>query len=404
MSTETVYVHPDLLMNEGELAFFRQYQHHNVSTLSLQIRPDASQKKVLQQISSRQKIQQKLPSFYQNEAIHYPPQLSLEQCSSEATASFKSSLFSGETMIDLTAGMGVDAYYFSLNFGQVIMVEADEMLADTTSHNLALLSAQSNIVIAKGLNAALFLQSYSGRADLIYIDPARRNEKGGKVFRLQDCEPDLLELLPRMFTISDHILIKTSPLLDISLACKSLQHVKNVYVTEYNRECKELLFELQRDHTDDYCIHAVNLDKKTNFSFYAQQEKQLKITCHVPEKFLYEPYACLLKGGGFNSISDQLQVKKLNPHTHLYTSAEIVHDFPGRIFEIVQIVKPSKEAISGAVSDKRAHLTVRNFPATVAELRKKWGITEGGDQYLFATTLCNDEKMILICKKATASK
>ncbi|MCC7028662.1 MAG: hypothetical protein IT257_00055 [Chitinophagaceae bacterium] len=399
INAKPVQVSHDLLMSDEELAFFRQYQHADISALSLQLKPQAIHRKLFYQISSRQKIQHKLPTFYHNCSIHYPAQISLEQCSSEATAQFKSSLFSGETMIDLTAGMGIDSYFFSQTFNKVIMVEADEKLASITSHNLAAISTQAHLSMVGGKSAEEFLQSYNGQADLIYIDPARRSDTGSKVFRLHDCEPDVLQLLPSMFAISRRILIKTSPLLDITLACKSLPGVKNVYVTEFNRECKELLFELERDFEGEYCIHAVNLDRNRHFSFFAEQERLLKIQYHMPETYIYEPNACLLKAGAFNSISQQLKVQKLHPHTHLYTAGTLHSNFPGRIFQAVQVLKPSKEALLRFLPEKKAHLTVRNFPASVAELRKKWQISEGGDIYLFATTLSNDEKAVLLCKK-----
>lgn len=403
---EKVSVHAAYTMDEESYQFFLKYQHEDIAALSLQLKPNTQQKALFQQIAHRQKIAHKLPSFYKEKQVYYPPQLSLEQCSSEKTASFKSTLFTGNTFIDLTAGMGVDSLYFSKHFQKGIIIEANESLAEITSHNLALLSDRQSLYIAKGIRAADFLDLYTEKADLIYIDPSRRNEHGNKVFRLQDCEPDVISLLPAMFRISNNLLIKTSPLLDISLACKSLKHVKDVYVVSLNNECKELLFVLQNQYEGDFQVHAVMLDTDKKFSFYAADEKKQTSTFSLPLNYLYEPDVSILKAGGFHAIQYQYPVYKLHVHSHLYTSQNLVSDFPGRVFKINAIVKPSKKELAKKWFDnqakpgiKKAHITIRNFPASVAELRKKWDIAEGGSDYLFVTTLSNGDKAVLICNK-----
>lgn len=399
LKAEQVKISNDFLMNEKELDFFHQHIHADIHDLLLKLKTTARQKEILQQIARRQNIKNKLPFFYRNMQIYYPQKVSLEQCSSEKTAIFKSTLFSGNTFIDLTAGMGIDSYYISGNFRNGILIEPNETLAHITSHNMAVSDKRGKISIVKGENAASFLKKYTEKTDLIYMDPSRRNEGGGKVFRLEDCEPDVVNLLPDLLRVSDRILIKTSPLLDIALACKSLQYVRNVYVLSLNNECRELLFDIENNYTGECNIHAVNLDNGSHFTFNATEEKRHGVEYTMPLKYLYEPGVSLLKAGAFNSIARKYAVSKLHTHSHLYTSAALVRDFPGRIFEIKTVMKAVKNDIQKSIQDKKANITIRNFPGSVAELRKKWQLAEGGEDYIFATTLCTNEKSVLLCNK-----
>ncbi len=391
-------------MDKSELDFFHQHIHADINKLLLKLKTTARQKEILQQIARRQNVRDKLPFFYSNTEIYYPKKISLEQCSSEKTAVFKSTLFSGDILLDLTAGMGIDGYYISDNFRKGILVEPDETLADITSHNMAVSGKTAKISIVKNENAASFLKKYTEKADLIYIDPSRRNEAGAKVFHLEDCEPDIVSLLPDLLQISNRVLVKTSPLLDIAMASKSLQYVRNVYVLSINNECRELLFDIENQYTGDYKIHAVNLDNNSCFTFSMAEEKSYHAEYAMPLRYLYEPGVSILKGGAFNSIARKYRVSKLHAHSHLYTSEVLVENFPGRVFEIRSVSKAVKSEIQKKLQHSKANITIRNFPGNVAELRKKWRLAEGGDDYLFATTLCNNEKAVLVCNKLLLQK
>ncbi len=396
---EKVSLNKEFLLNEEDLLFFRRYEHGVVSELSLNLKTTPRQRELLQQISRKQKIETKIPVFFESDQVHYPEVISLEQCSSEATANFKSSLFSGGTILDLSAGMGVDSLLFSRHFQRTILVEPNQSLAEITSHNLKALAPSADIFIEKGKTASEFLEKFSEKVDLIYLDPSRRNEVGDKVFRLQDCEPNAILIMPQLMEISNYVLIKTSPLLDITLVCESIPYVKNVYVLSINNECKELLFHIEKNHSSDYQIHAVDLSRRTQISFFSKDEWHYDAENSLPLQYLFEPDASLLKAGAFNVIQQKYQVFKLHQHSHLYTSSAMIANFQGRAFVIDAIVKPDKKEIHKYLINGQANLTIRNFPGTVAALRKKWQIKEGGSQYLFATTLCDGSKVVIFCTK-----
>lgn len=386
-------------MNETEQSFFKQYEHESITTLILKQKFTPREKEILQQIAFRQRIRNKLPTFYNHTAIHYPSQLSLEQSSSEKTAQFKASLVNGNTFIDLTAGMGVDSYYFSKKFNQGILVEQNIELANNTCYNLIELLKCKNLQLEIGKQAKTVLKDLNEVVDLIYIDPARRNNSGGKVFKLNECEPDILELLPDLKSKSKKILIKTSPLLDITQSCNELKNVKNVYAVVSEYECKELLFEIEPTEQEPYQLIAVNLDENYTLAFSSQQESESEVVYSMPLKYLYEPDAGILKLGLFKSVAKKFGLNKLQQHSHLYTSLELIENFPGRIFKIQQTIKVDKKELAYYVPTLKANLTIRNFPQSVAELRKKLQLKEGGEVYIFATTLLDEKKVLILCEK-----
>jgi 16S rRNA G966 N2-methylase RsmD len=386
-------------MNETEHSFFKQYEHESITTLILKQKFTPREKEILQQIAFRQRIRNKLPTFYNHTAIYYPSQLSLEQSSSEKTAQFKASLVNGNTFIDLTAGMGVDSYYFSKKFNQGILVEQNIELANNTCYNLIEVLKCKNLQLEIGKQAKNVLKDLNEVVDLIYIDPARRNNSGGKVFKLNECEPDILELLPDLKSKSKKILIKTSPLLDITQSCNELKNVKNVYAVVSEYECKELLFEIKPTEQEPYQLIAVNLDENYTLAFSSQQESESEVVYSLPLKYLYEPDAGILKLGLFKSVAKKFGLNKLQQHSHLYTSLELIENFPGRIFKIQQTIKVDKKELAYYVPTLKANLTIRNFPQSVAELRKKLQLKEGGEVYIFATTLLDEKKVLILCEK-----
>lgn len=396
-------IQPDLRWSEKDLAFFRENAVTSREDLLalLMKSSDPHQRDLVHQLLERQQVRYKLPSFYQQAELVYPPRLSLEQSSSECTAQFKASLFEGSRFIDLTAGMGIDSGYFARRFAEGILVEESSSLARITGHNLALLGC-TNVKIAIGVDAAGFLRQFDGKADLIYLDPARRDEQGAKVVRLSDCEPDPIGLLPQLFDISDRVLIKTSPLLDIRSACEALTFVTDVYVVAVDNECKELLFLLRKGETGSPRIHAINLGKKITpeFMFTQEAEKELEPLLGDVKKYLYEPNAAIMKSGGFKSIGMQYDLLKLHQHTHLYTSDQLIPVFPGRCFEVYARSNVNKRDIKQYLPELQGNVSLRNFPGSVREFRKKMGIAEGSDQYLFVTTLRDESRVVLFCRKA----
>ncbi len=355
-----------------------------------------SSKELAQQINGRLKAIQKFSTWYAQSNIYYPPNLNLEQTSSEATAFYKSKLVSGEVLIDLTGGFGIDDYFFSKKCKQVIHCEMNEELSTIAKHNFNTLKV-SNIKTIPGNGIEILKQQNT--VDWIYIDPSRRHDHKGKVFFLEDCLPNVPAHLDLFFSKSNNILIKTSPLLDFQIGIKALRYVKEIHVVAVNNEVKELLWVLVKGYSEDISINTINLRKTKDqeFSFVLNDEKQQSIHLGLPKTYLYEPNTAILKSGGFLSVADSFELEKIHQHSHLYTSDKKI-DFPGRCFEIVTVFLYQKKTMSKAGITK-ANITTRNFPESVTMLRKKFKIKDGGEDYLFFTTNMEQKKIVIHCKR-----
>ncbi|WP_459209508.1 THUMP-like domain-containing protein [Aquimarina rhabdastrellae] len=353
-----------------------------------------------QQIQSRIKAKHKLPTWYQKKNIYYPPTLNLEQTSSEVTAAYKSSLISGEHLIDLTGGFGIDDYYFSKSFNTVIHCELNTDLSSIVKQNLAPLEI-FNITTVSGDSLETLQQQKT--VDWIFIDPSRRHEAKGKVFFLEDCLPNVPANLEVYYSHSKNIMIKTSPLLDLDAGIKSLNGVKEIHCIAVKNEVKELLWILEKEYEGNTLIKTVNLisdTKKEEFSFTRNDATQnTQITYTLPQQYLYEPNAAILKSGGFLNVAKQLGIPKLHPHSHLYTSHEL-SSFPGRTF-IIESYLPYQKSALKKLNITKANITTRNFPESVAQLRKKFKIKDGGSLYIFFTTDYQNNKIVIICNKST---
>jgi hypothetical protein len=348
---------------------------------------------ILNQINGRAKAKQKLPEFYANEQIIYPSYLSMEQCSSEATAYYKAHLFQGKLAIDLTCGFGVDTYYLSKRFEQVITIEPNAELIDITTHNYEALNAQNISVVQS--TAEEYLPT-APQVNLIYIDPSRR-VKTRKVFKLVDGVPNVVELLPRMLQLAPHVMIKTSPLQDITQCLRELTNVKEVHVVALNNECKEVVYILERNFSGEPLIKTINLGKETqHFDFYLSNETTVKISYTEQGNYVYEPNAAILKAGAFNSLCTKFALQKLAPNSHVYVSDELISNFPGRRFGLKHICAYNAKELA-ALGITQANITTRNFPYSVDVIRKKLKLKDGGDTYIFATKNKFDKPILLVC-------
>lgn len=282
-------------------------------------------------------------------------------------------------------------------------VERQAELCTIAAHNFPALDL--NHISVRNDDGVAYLEAMSP-VDCIFLDPARRNEHGGKTVAISDCEPNVAELEGLLLSKANRIMIKLSPMLDLSQALKELPHTQEVHIISVNNECKELLLLLGQTAPEEIPVHCVNLSTK------GEQEKQLFVFTREQEQhsecsytdtlgnYLYEPNASLLKAGAFRSIAAAYSVKKLHPNSHLYTSDTQIEGFPGRTFRIINRCSLNKKEIKENLSDlKKANITVRNFPATVAELRKRIKLAEGGDTYLFASTLNDGQKILIRCGK-----
>ncbi|TYP99064.1 putative methyltransferase [Tenacibaculum adriaticum] len=348
------------------------------------------------QIVAKQKAELKLPTWFNTKNIYYPPKISIEQTSSEITADYKAKLIKGNSIIDITGGFGIDAYYFSKYFNKVVHCEINKELSEIVKYNYEQLNVSNIITIADdGLD---FLKKTNEKFDCIYIDPSRRSDVKGKVFLLKDCLPNVPENLDFLFSKTDTILIKNSPILDISSTINELNYVKEVHIVGLKNEVKELLFLLEKGYTSAIKIKTINFLKNKDQKFDFEYRSEAFSEYSDPLTYLYEPNSAILKSGGFHQISTELNIKKLHQHSHLYTSETLI-DFPGRRFKIEKVLIYDKKQLNKYLPEKKANITVRNFPKSVEQIRKETKIKDGGDHYLFFTKLQNEKNHIIICKQ-----
>lgn len=375
----------------------------DVHALALaRVTPEIDLHYCLQQIEGRQIAQRKLPSWAKLEGITYPVRLSLEQCSSEETALYKQQLVKRllpegrKNMADLTGGFGIDFSFLAQVFNKADYVEHNEELCRIARHNFPLLGLKDfRVLLTKGESFIDEMGDYS----LIYLDPSRRDAIGRKMVALRDCSPDIEALQDKLLSHAPLVVVKLSPMLDIQDTIRRLPNVSEVHVVSVDGECKEVLVVLSREKEKErVTCHCINIAKKTQ-TFITDTKKVEPIIAPCPERYLYEPNASILKAGVQDALCKAYNIKKLHPFSHLFTSSHFIEDFPGRAFVIEDYCgfgkKDQKRLLEGL---SQGNLTIRNFPSTVAELRKRLKLREGGDHYLFATTLSDGSHALLRCR------
>jgi len=355
--------------------------------------PDIDYKEILNQIETKKKAEKKLPTWFHTPNIYFPKKINLEQTSSEITAAYKADLLNGTSVADLTGGFGVDTYYFSKKAAEVDHYEINQELSEIASHNFKQFGVKNIKYFSEDGIKAIQHKKY----DTIYIDPSRRNESKGKVFLLEDCIPNVVENKSYLLSRCEKLIIKTSPMLDIDAAKKSLGSVNEIHIVAVNNEVKELLWILENNNKPTKIV-AINLENDKTSRFDIDETTATNVQYSLPKKFIYEPNAAILKSGAFDEVAERFKIYKLHKHSHLYTSDEKI-DFPGRVFKIEKTIAYKKKDIKESLSITTANITTRNFPETVEVLRKKWKWKDGGDNYLFFTTNMDGKKIIVQCKK-----
>ncbi|MFM9824652.1 THUMP-like domain-containing protein [Flavobacterium sp.] len=387
------------LLNLKIQGFINDNIDKNTAKLALQKNPfpEVEWISILNQIEAKTKSKSKLPNWFLTKNIIYPSKISIEQTSSEKTAFYKAGIVSCENLIDLTGGFGVDDYYFAKKIKSVTHCEINPELSNIVKHNFQQLDVK-NISCHIG-DSIETLTTLNTKWSWIYIDPSRRNDAKGKVFMLQDCLPNVPEHLDLLYKYSDSILIKTAPLLDISAGLSELKNVKFIHIVAVENEVKELLWEIHKGYTGKINIKTVNILKETmDFFEFVLDDFTGIPKFSLPQKYLYEPNSAIMKSGGFDEVGTFYNLNKLHKHSHLYTNATPV-TFPGRIFEIENTFPYHKNGMKAHLENQQLNITTRNFPDTVASIRKKWKIKEGGNRYCFFTTVENNNRIVLICKK-----
>ncbi len=377
--------------------FITQHLNSNINELALKKNPFPTEdySSILNQISAKKKAQDKLPTWFNTPNIIYPAKISIEQTSSETTAKYKASLIYGSSLIDLTGGFGVDAYFFAKNIKNIIHCEQNEELSNIAKHNFEQFQANNITCIAgDGLE---ILQTKNQTFDWIYIDPSRRNDKKGKVFLLKDCLPNVPALMHEYFKFSNSILIKTAPILDITSGINELQFVKEIHIVSVKNEVKELLWKIEKNYTETISIFAINIENECINIEESIYKEKYETTFQLPQTYLYEPNSSLMKSGNVDVLCHKYSIDKLHTHSHLFTSNNKI-DFPGRRFKIDEIIPFQKEHYK-KLEKQKINIAIRNFPLTVDALKKKLKIKDGGIVFAFFTTNFKNEKIVLLCTK-----
>ena len=391
-------------MKDETATFICNHRGDDVARLALQIDGRADSDFILRQIDGWQRLRHKVPSWASADKLIYPKRLSIEQASGEEAARYKELIVRrllphGGTMVDLTGGFGVDFSFMARRFDRATYVERDEELCMLARHNFSLLGLSANIVCSDGVDYLKNMQP----VDQIFIDPARRDNVGRKTVGISDCEPDITALLPLLREKSKYTLVKLSPMLDWHEAMRSINAIKRcmteIHVVASDGECKELLFVLgDEDLSVSPMIYCS--DGESSFSFRSEDEEQCVCTiASAPNTYIYEPNAAIMKAGAFKSVGQRYGLQKLHKNSHLYTSDSKVDMFPGRCFRLIEVDGFGKQDLKRLVG-RQANLTIRNFPESAATLRRRLRLTDGGDEYWFATTLADNRKVILRCTKA----
>lgn len=392
---------PDFSVFSDEAqAFIRANSHREVRELSLQKSnfPPEVYKQILHQISGKQTAQQKWPSLAARDTILYPPGLHLEQSSSEATAVYKAGLMRGEKCLDVTGGLGIDSLAFAEVFEEVWHCEIKPELSEIAVYNFSQLGKHH--IHGLATDGIEFLNKTPYYFDWVYLDPSRRSAIRTKVFRLQDCEPDVTKLGREILEKTRNVMIKVSPLLDLTQAQRQLPGLYAVHLVSVKFEVKELLLLLKAEAIENIKISVHECEMtEDDFVFYKHEEKEAQVNLGRPEKYLYEPRSAILKAGAFKLFGQRFGLNKLHSQTHLYTSQILASEIPARKFLIDEVLPFKWKYLKRRFQRKAAHVATRNFLLTVAQIRKAIGLREGGDVFLFFCTDMEGSKIVLKCTK-----
>lgn len=337
---------------------------------------DVSMPEIVQQIKGKQTALKKFP-FLLKEGIIFPPQLNLEQSSSEKTAEYKSQILKGKKFIDLTSGFAIDAYYLSQNFEEVTLVEQNQELLGIVEHNWGILKRKATFI---NQNLEVFLQTNQEHFEVIYLDPARRDQNKNKVFLLEDLSPDILQIREKLLTTADQVVVKLSPLIDLKYLVSVMPGIFRIEIIAVRNDVKEVVIFLSNEQKGGITVNCINLESgESAFGFTFGDEENACAQYSEPEKFIYIPNNSILKAGVFNLISERFGLKKLHPNTHMYTSSEKISDFPGRVMEM-EVVESKQVKKKG-----QFNIISKNYPLKPEDIKKKYGLKDGGKDYLIFT-------------------
>lgn len=385
--------------------FIHEHINDDTAELLLAARkyPDIDVPFVVEQIEARRRLKGKLPEWYENKDIIMGGRVPAEQCSSEQTARYKQSIVKGESLCDMTGGMGVDFWYMSEGMERAIYTERNEELCSIAKHNFQVLQTlRPEYVIRCGDGRELPIPS----VDIIYLDPARRAGDGSRVYAMEDCEPNIVEWQDELLKHAKMVLVKLSPMVDLTDVLRKLKGVKELHIVGVKNECKEILVKAHA-FDDSVCagcveVHCVDFltSGKIEYVFSLLGGMEIPLIDGEVKRYLYEPDVTLMKAGAYGSLCARYPVWQLDVDTHLMNSDEWIPEFPGRVFEVEEMIPFSSKVLKRLKKEiPHANIAVRNFVMTADELRKKTGIKDGGDVYLFGAKVKDMGQMLLICRK-----
>ncbi len=390
------------MLNSDTLSFIVEHQDEETSRLlfAASSYPNIDMRSAVRRIEARKKIKYKIPEWYAHPELDYPFSISLEQCSSQLTAQYKQRFVSNnDTIADLTGGLGVDTYYMSLKCRVCHYFEKNKDLCESAASNFKFLEC-NNIIVTNQDSTDYIHTAEAPRFDLIYLDPARRDNVSKRVYSITDCEPDAVELLPSLFRLSDRVLIKVSPMADIRKCVDLFPHTSQLHIVSLRNECKEVLLLVEKSFVGETQIFAVNINgdkREESFKFKISEEKMaVALLSSTPQKYIYQPNKAILKSGGFKLVSERYNIHKLAQSTHLYTSEREIDDFLGKRYLVEKIYPFNRETLKVIPSEyPKAEVFAVNFPIDTNHLRGRLKIKDGGDKYLIACTLADDSKVII---------
>ncbi|MFY0685121.1 MAG: hypothetical protein JXR20_11250 [Balneola sp.] len=388
--------------SEESIEFIKDHINDDPAELMLRAHkyPELPIKEIVVQIASRQKAKEKLPEWFDNERIVFPTKQNLEQASSEITAKFKARFLEGKSFMDLTGGTGIDTFYIAQNFDSNVYVEPNVELCERAEHNFSALEANIEI---RNTTAEEVLDEDLGKVDWVFIDPSRRDELKNRVYALEDCVPNVLELEEQLLSAANNVLIKASPMLDIKKTLRQFNSCYKVQVVAVQNEVKELLMYLKDGFDGEAEIEAWNLsstDKDELFSFKYSEDEALIFDIGEPQKYLYEPNASLMKSGAYKNISSRFELQKLHPNTHLYTSDVLLNSFPGKTLLVKEVFNPSKKEIKKRFKEGKVNVVVRNYPMGANDIKKKFKLHDGGEEFLVFCEIEGEGLKAIWCERA----
>lgn len=394
-------------MDEKTIKFILEHDSADTGKLLLSAGqyPEIDVNMAVRCIEARKKLKHKIPLWFSYPSLKFPFPLALEQCSSETSARYKSRFLPSKGRVgDLTGGLGIDSYFFSLYCAEVEYFEKNPLLVDAASYNFKELSTHNIKVNHSNINVSFIDNQIVNKYDLIYLDPSRRSDKGERIYSITECEPNFLELKDAIFSKTERILLKVSPMADISSTLKLLPETTQLHVLSVENECKELLFLLEKGANQEALITAVNIEKEKeeSFNFTLSSEKGATATFMKSSdyRYLYEPNKSILKSGAFISLSSSFHLDKIAPSTHLYLSEELVEGVPGRTFRILEILDFNKRGIAHLKENyPGGNVIARNFPLSSEALRKRLAIPEGDIYSFFGALTANGSKKLFVCKR-----